>query len=82
MIDNDSNLEEYEDSDWFEKYITQNYGIWIGNGAESQRLIEVTDESHDFTDDCGPTYGYVIKKGKPTLIKVLGMEEKDEEEDE
>ncbi len=82
VIDNDSNLEEYEDSDWFDKYITKNYGIWIGNGAESQRLIEVTDESHDFTDDCGPTYGYVIKKGKPTLIKVLGMEEKDEEEDE
>ena len=57
IIDNYSNIEEYEDSEWFEKYITQNYGIWIGNGAESQRLIEVTEEPREFKDDCGSTYG-------------------------
>lgn len=81
IIDNYSNIEKFESSEWFDKYIVRNYGIWIGNGAESQGLIDVTEEPRDFRNNCGATYGYVIKKGKPTLIKVLGMQEKSEEDE-
>ncbi|MCI8964782.1 MAG: type VII secretion protein EssC [Clostridia bacterium] len=81
IIDNYSNIEKYEDSEWYEKYITKNYGLWIGNGAEAQGLIEITEETGDFRNDCGQTFGYAVKKGRPTLIKVLGMEEKSEEDE-
>ena len=83
LIDNYNQIQNYEDEDWYGDFVSVNSGVWIGNGAESQGLLEITEETAGFSNNCGNTYGYVIKKGKPILVKMLGMEEKkDEDEDE
>lgn len=80
ILDTPSQLEEYAYSQWYKKYVSNNFGIWIGSGIESQSIFKISDYN-GISDNCGNTYGYVIKKGRPILVKILGMEEKKEEDE-
>lgn len=80
IIDIPERLEDYMYSEWYKKYVSNNFGIWIGKGIEAQNIFKISDYDQ-LNDNCDNTYGYVIKKGKPVFVKILGME-KEEEEDE
>lgn len=80
IMDTPNQLEEYVYSEWYKKYISNNFGIWIGNGIEAQNIFKISDYDR-IRDNCGNTYGYVIKKGRPILVKILGMEENKEEDE-
>lgn len=71
------NNQEYEE--WFKQYVSKENGIWIGNGFDSQYTLSATNDRREIVGRCGKTFGYVVKHGKASLIKLIEMKENDEE---
>jgi S-DNA-T family DNA segregation ATPase FtsK/SpoIIIE len=56
------------DRDW---YRNKNSLIWIGNGIAYQTGIEILKKTDELYKEIGSRSGYIIKKGKPNLIKLI-----------
>ena len=80
LIDNTNKLKNHEYDEWYKEYIAKDNGIYVGNGMEDQYLLDVS-ERKDVVNNCGKSYGYVIKQGNPIMIKLLGMKDEVEEDE-
>ena len=67
-------LKNHEYENWYKNYVTGDTGIYIGNGIDDQFAISISDRK-DIVNNCGRSFGYVIKNGNPVLIKLLGLKE-------
>lgn len=76
LVENVNKLKNSEYDEWYKSYVSNENGIWVGNGVEDQYLISLNTSGKDIINNCGDSFGYVINQGKPTLIKLLGMKEK------
>lgn len=74
-------LKNFQYKEWYTHYIKNNTAIWVGNGITDQRFIKINSSQRDIINNCGKTYGYVVKKDKISLIKLLGMEESNDEDE-
>lgn len=79
LVENATRLKNHEYDDWYKNYIMGDSGIWVGNGIDDQYLLEVNSSGKDVVNNCGVSFGYVIKQGEPILVKLLGMKEKGED---
>ena len=75
FVENVNKLKNNEYEEWFKNYISKENGIWVGNGIDSQYLINISSDRNDIVNNCGSSYGYVIKQENATLIKLLEMRE-------
>ena len=80
IIENPDRLEEHTYDAWYSNFISEDCGIWIGNGIENQTLINKNFSMEDLENNCGNSFGYVIDEGIPTLVKFIGIEEENEDE--
>lgn len=64
---------------WYQSYLTSNTGLWLGNGVNEQFVLKNSITGTRLVNMCGTSYGYAFAKGKPYLIKLLGMKEGSEE---
>jgi len=65
------NLTNYSYDTWYKKHITQNDGIWVGDGFTAQYHIKpgtITKEMREETED---GFGFSLIKGKAVKIKAL-----------
>ncbi len=81
IVDNFSKLKSREYDEWYKNYIANDGGIWVGKGISDQYLISVNQNEKNIENYCPDSFGYVIKKGVPTYIKLLGMKGNDEEDE-
>ena len=65
-------------SKWYKKHISGSDGIWIGSGITDQYQLKIAKATGDMRDDIPSDFGFVIEKGKATLLKVLSMKEEDQ----
>ena len=79
VIENASKINEYTMSQWYQEFFTGKNGVWLGNGIEEQYAFKMNSYSYRIPNAPGISYGYIISKGKPSLIKLLGMKENVEE---
>ena len=80
IIESPDKLGDHTYDDWYSKFISQNCGIWIGNGMENQTLINTNFSMDDLENNCGNSFGYIVEEGEPTLLKFIGIEEEDSDE--
>jgi len=59
---------------WFKSNVDLAEGIWLGNGIANQFTLKVTTNSRVLRAEVAPNFGYVIKKGKASLIKLMSDE--------
>ena len=59
---------------WFKSIAQLSEGIWMGNGISNQFTLKVTTNARLLRAEIDETMGYVIKKGKATLIKLASDE--------
>lgn len=59
---------------WFKSSTDLSEGIWLGNGISNQFTLKVTTSSRVLRAEIDPDFGYIIKKGKATLVKFLSDE--------
>lgn len=75
IIDNVSHLKEHSLDKWYKNFIDVDFGIWIGRGLCEQRLIEQNLGLFATENNCGQSFGFVIKDREPILLKMLGMKD-------
>jgi S-DNA-T family DNA segregation ATPase FtsK/SpoIIIE len=59
---------------WYKPNADLAEGIWLGNGIANQFTLKVTTNSRILRAEVEPGFGYIIKKGKATLIKLMSDE--------
>ena len=64
---------------WYKAYITKDSGIWVGNGVSDQYLIRLNSSNRNLVNNCGDSFGYVIKQEEGMLIKLIGMKDAGDE---
>ena len=59
---------------WYKSSVDLSEGIWLGNGIANQFTLKVTTNSRVLRAEVSPGFGYVIKKGKAALTKLMSDE--------
>ena len=59
---------------WYKSGVDLSEGIWIGNGLANQFTLKVTTSARILRAEIEPNFGYIIRKGKATLIKFISDE--------
>lgn len=77
IIEDSNKVKECSGEDWYEKNV-----IWVGNGIEDQYILDLKASRKDISNSCGCSFGYVNKKDKTIMVKLLEMKEKREDDDE
>lgn len=80
ILENYKKIKNCEYDEWYKNLATNDSGIWVGNGITEQYLININLSDRSIINRCGESFGYVIKKEKVTLIKLLGMKENGDED--
>ncbi|MBO0961677.1 type VII secretion protein EssC [Neobacillus sp. MM2021_6] len=65
---------------WFKNHVSQCDGIWVGGGITNQFVLKTNKTTSDMYQEMPAGFGYVIKKGKPVLVKLLSSAAVNEEE--
>ena len=63
---------------WYKAHVRENSGIWIGNGFSDQYCMKGSAGSRYF-EELKDGYGYVLKEGKLTKVKLLWQTEESDE---
>ncbi len=79
IVDNYAKLKMHEFKSWYKQYIFKDTGIWIGKGISDQYVINIDVARNKLKNNCGDSFGYVIKQGNPVLVKLIGIEDREEE---
>ena len=59
---------------WYRPNVDLSEGIWLGEGIGNQFTLKVTTNSRILRMEVEKGFGYIIKKGKATLIKLMSDE--------
>ena len=71
ILESVSNISMYSSVAWYRKHCSSGEGIWIGSGITNQYEFKISKTTSDLYQEVEEDFGYVIKKGKPMLIKLL-----------
>ena len=77
IVDSVNKLKQHEYDKWYKNFVSGNDGIYVGNGFDDQYLLSTIVRS-GIVNNCGRTFGYVVKKGNLIPVKLIGMKEEDE----
>ena len=80
IVENANKMKNHEFEDWYKNYISKENGIWVGNGIDNQYLITINSSRKELVNNCGRSFGYIIKDGIATLMKLLEMKEDEDDE--
>ena len=67
------NLTSISFEKWYKKHITENDGIWIGNGITEQYQLKALKNTKEMYEEITQEFGFAMEKGKPIKIKVLNI---------
>ena len=81
IVENAIKIKNHEYDDWYKDYLTGEDGIWVGNGIDDQYVFGLNSTKY-IINNCGPSYGYAITSGQETLVKLLGIKDKGDDDDE
>ena len=59
---------------WYKSNTDLSEGIWIGNGISNQFTLKVITNSRLLRAEILPGFGYILKKGKASLVKFTDSE--------
>ena len=74
FVDSIDKIKSIEYEPWYKECVTNNSGIWIGNGISEQFTLKLSKTPKYLYDELQDNFGYVIKRGVPIQIKLIEME--------
>lgn len=74
IIDTIDSIKAIGFESWYRPNVDLSEGIWLGEGIGNQFTLKVTTNSRILRAEVEPGFGYIIKKGKATLIKLMSDE--------
>lgn len=74
IVDSATRIKNRQYDNWYKKYVSGDNGIWIGDGLNDQYILNISDR-RIIDNNCGNSFGYIVKKGNIMLLKFLGLVE-------
>lgn len=74
IIDTIDTIKSINFEPWYKSNVDLSEGIWLGNGIGNQFTLKVTTNGRILRAEVEPGFGYIIKKGKATLMKLMSDE--------
>ena len=81
VVDSADKIKEHNYDDWYKENVLETNIIWVGNGIDDQYLLDVNAPRKEIVDNCGCSFGYINRKNKTIMLKLLEMKEKREEDE-
>ena len=78
VCDTVNKIKNYEFETWFRNGFNKDFGIWVGNGIGDQYLFNFELDFERTRENLGKTFGYGIKQGDTSIIKLIGIENDEE----
>lgn len=78
IIDSAENLNAFTYEPWFKANVSLTEGIWAGSGIGEQYLLKLGKVTTEMYQEIPEDFGYVVKKGKAVLVKLLTASEQKE----
>lgn len=79
FCDNPKALSTYSSMPWYKKHISDINGVWVGDGIADQYTLRIGKLTNSMYSEIPPHYGYLVKRGKPVLMKLIVGEHSEEE---
>lgn len=73
IVDLPDKLKKMEYDSWYKNSVTNNRGIWLGNGIANQYVIKLNKIPRELYEEIPNDFGYVIEKGYALLIKTVNF---------
>lgn len=80
IIDSIDNIKKFEYETWFKNGFNQSDGIWISDGLNDQFTLKVSIRTDEIRESISDEFCFVLKRGKPVLVKYISDFETDKEE--
>lgn len=71
IYDTASSITTVSFENWFKTKVSTSDGIWLGAGITDQYQLKLSKITKNLYEDIGENFGYIIRKGKANLIKIL-----------
>jgi S-DNA-T family DNA segregation ATPase FtsK/SpoIIIE len=71
------NISGFSFETWYKKHITQQDGIWIGDGLADQFQLKVSRRTSDAQDVTDAQFGFSVVNGNAALLKVLSLDQEE-----
>ena len=71
LIDSIDFFKKIEYDNWYKGVSKNMQGLWIGNGIANQYTLKIAKVTRELQDDIDRGFGYIVKRGIPTLTKML-----------
>jgi DNA segregation ATPase FtsK/SpoIIIE, S-DNA-T family len=71
ICDSASYLSTVSFEPWFKTHLSMKDGIWIGNGITNQYQFKLNKITNDMYQEIGEDFGYIIKNGNTSIVKLL-----------
>ena len=71
LIDSIDKIKKIELEPWYKNCVSNNDGIYIGNGINDQFSLRYTTKLDEMKQDVPNKFCFVIKKGKPMYVKYV-----------
>lgn len=71
IVDTIDIIKKYEYEAWYKTTVNNANGIWFGNGINDQFSLKVSQKTKEMREEIDDSFGFVIKRGKPELIKFV-----------
>lgn len=78
IMESAQQFQAYNFENWFKRHVAGAEGLWLGEGVADQYLLKINKVTTDLYDEIGGEYGYLIRRNKPILVKVLSSRKEDE----
>ena len=63
---------------WFKNQVSLSDAIWVGNGISDQYTLKINKITNAMYSELPAGFGYVITKGKPSVVKLVTSERSEE----
>ena len=71
LVDTIDAIKSINFESWFKGNADLSEGVWLGNGIGNQFTLKVTTNARALRAEVSPGFGYIIHKGKASLIKLM-----------
>ena len=71
IVDTIDNIKQLAYEKWFKTGVSLSDGVWLGNGISNQFTLKVTTSSRVLREEVQEEFGYIISKGKASLMKLM-----------
>lgn len=71
LFDSIENVRKLEIDSWYKAVVNISNGIWVGNGINDQFSLKIVQKTKDIKGDIDDDFCIVLKRGKPSLVKIL-----------